>query len=710
MTHRASAPIGRGLPALWRERPRPVHPLLLAVWPVLFLYGQNVGELQLAELVVPLVVVALTALLFLVAGTVLVRDGRRAALIVSAVALALLLYGHVAELLGPLGPRPWMQQIGWALFVLVVVVRGAPDRAGPAGGRDPRPERRGRDPHRGQPGHDHPRRGRPRSARARAWRPRRSVDRRGPAATSTTWSSTGTAPRARSISSTTSTTSHSSTDSASADSRSLPDSHANYVRTTLSLAATLNLDYLDDVVGGPGPGLERLTARSTIGSRTMPSGDSCASGATSTSTSDPGTARPRRARSRTATRASGSRPISRRRCSTAPRCPAIARRLGIIRTTPDRERRYRVTRFELDTLDQLATEPGPKFVFSHMLIPHPPYIFARDGSFVTDELDAGRSRRGGLRRAAALPAGRGSRPWSIGCWIGRRRSGRSSSCRPTRGRTRRATAATRRLRLGDGDDRRARDQVRHLQRDVPARRGRRRTCRRRSAPSTRSAWCSTSTSTPTCRCSPTARSRPPSKLRPYDLTEITDRLPSLGAASLRVRLAERPQAGEERVGRLGPRERPRPGAPAVRELGGALALDERHHPLERVGRHVDPVGVEGEARRGRAGRRTCRSARRALAGMDQCATCSNPVAPSSAAMIVGRGRRACRSSRRSSRRRSRRSCAMRRPAENARNSLTFRGAMSTDTQSSVRGLPKTARPSGASTSPTTVTWRTWRTG
>jgi hypothetical protein len=27
-----------------------------------------------------------------------------------------------------------------------------------------------------------------------------------------------------------------------------------------------------------------------------------------------------------------------------------------------------------------------------MLIPHPPYIFARDGSFVTDELEGGRSR------------------------------------------------------------------------------------------------------------------------------------------------------------------------------------------------------------------------------------------------------------------------------------------------------------------------------
>ena len=48
------------------------------------------------------------------------------------------------------------------------------------------------------------------------------------------------------------------------------------------------------------------------------------------------------------------------------------------------------------------------------------------------------------------------------------------------------------------------------------------------------------------------------------------------------------------------------------------------------------------------------------------------------------------------------------PAEKAWNSLTFLGAMSIETQSSCRGLPKTVTPSGASTSPITFWWRTWR--
>jgi hypothetical protein len=72
--------------------------------------------------------------------------------------------------------------------------------------------------------------------------------------------------------------------------------------------------------------------------------------------------------------------------------PAIAHRLGISRSTPTRERHYAAGRFQLDTLDDLADEPGPSFVYAHFMLPHPPYTFASDGSFVPDELDAGRGQ------------------------------------------------------------------------------------------------------------------------------------------------------------------------------------------------------------------------------------------------------------------------------------------------------------------------------
>ena len=77
--------------------------------------------------------------------------------------------------------------------------------------------------------------------------------------------------------------------------------------------------------------------------------------------------------------------------------PAISRRLGLSKSSPERARQYDVGRFQLNTLDDLATEPesGPVFVFAHILLPHPPYVFAKDGSFVPDEVDAARSQSDG---------------------------------------------------------------------------------------------------------------------------------------------------------------------------------------------------------------------------------------------------------------------------------------------------------------------------
>ena len=39
------------------------------------------------------------------------------------------------------------------------------------------------------------------------------------------------------------------------------------------------------------------------------------------------------------------------------------------------------TRYALDRLDEIPSMPGPKYVFAHVLIPHDPYVFNADGSF-----------------------------------------------------------------------------------------------------------------------------------------------------------------------------------------------------------------------------------------------------------------------------------------------------------------------------------------
>jgi hypothetical protein len=38
-------------------------------------------------------------------------------------------------------------------------------------------------------------------------------------------------------------------------------------------------------------------------------------------------------------------------------------------------------RYQCDELAKVPDLPGPKFVFAHLLIPHPPYVFRRDGSY-----------------------------------------------------------------------------------------------------------------------------------------------------------------------------------------------------------------------------------------------------------------------------------------------------------------------------------------
>ncbi|MDF2735298.1 MAG: hypothetical protein K0S97_1921, partial [Chloroflexota bacterium] len=112
---RATGPLSGRLRSAWRGRPLPLHPLLLAAYPVLFLYGQNLGELEPSDLVAPLVVIVAATLAVLLIAAGILGDARRAALGVSALAAALLLYGHLAGLLGPLGVKAGFQQIAWAV-------------------------------------------------------------------------------------------------------------------------------------------------------------------------------------------------------------------------------------------------------------------------------------------------------------------------------------------------------------------------------------------------------------------------------------------------------------------------------------------------------------------------------------------------------------------------------------------------------------------
>ena len=61
--------------------------------------------------------------------------------------------------------------------------------------------------------------------------------------------------------------------------------------------------------------------------------------------------------------------------------PAIERVLGKTTTEPTfRDRHREGSLFEFRQLRRVSTAPGPKFVFGHFLLPHDPYVFHADGS------------------------------------------------------------------------------------------------------------------------------------------------------------------------------------------------------------------------------------------------------------------------------------------------------------------------------------------
>jgi hypothetical protein len=63
--------------------------------------------------------------------------------------------------------------------------------------------------------------------------------------------------------------------------------------------------------------------------------------------------------------------------------PDIQRIFGIS-ASYDREAWDRV-HFQVEALKEIASEPTPTFTFAHFLLPHSPYVFRADGSFVTSD-------------------------------------------------------------------------------------------------------------------------------------------------------------------------------------------------------------------------------------------------------------------------------------------------------------------------------------
>jgi hypothetical protein len=100
----------------------PLYPLLLGAYAVLFVYAANIGEVLLDQLMEPLLLsVALAAGTYAVFA-LLYRDLRRGALVATAVVLMVMFFGHVAMQLEWLALSDEVLLAGWLVFILAVAL------------------------------------------------------------------------------------------------------------------------------------------------------------------------------------------------------------------------------------------------------------------------------------------------------------------------------------------------------------------------------------------------------------------------------------------------------------------------------------------------------------------------------------------------------------------------------------------------------------
>ena len=362
------------------------HPVLLAAYAVLFLWSQNLGETSPPQVLAPLLIVVLAASLLTVGLGILFRDRRRGALVAAPLLVGGLGYGHAANLVDRFG-IPGLVQAAWLAIVVVAIVAAIRLDAARVASLD---RLLGRlalvligvalvliIPH-----------------QVRAVTSAPATPAREPAATTTD------APRRdvywlvfdrygsdRAIELRYGVKNDLTSWLRDEGFTVLPDSHANYIRTVLSMATTLNMAPLAELVPDQGA-------------------DSTDLGAVNATLQSPLVARQFQALGYRyhhigswwdPTRTDAGADVNHLPPGTSPLTgdfvdvlvgetviPPIARRLGFPIDTEE-TRHFTYATFALDTLAALPDDPDPMFVVAHVLLPHGPYVFDRDGSYLGTE-------------------------------------------------------------------------------------------------------------------------------------------------------------------------------------------------------------------------------------------------------------------------------------------------------------------------------------
>jgi hypothetical protein len=159
------------------------------------------------------------------------------------------------------------------------------------------------------------------------------------------------------------------------------DAHSNYVSTTLSLASTLNLEYLSTLIPEDHKNVEdfqtifNLLQDHRLGRFLRSQGYEYVQVG--------GWFGPTR-EARIANESLHPDVLSDFAAAVVDNSalPLIAKVAGLEFESDDADRHAEAARFQFDAIKTVTDRPGPTFVFSHILMPHPPYVFTEDGTFV----------------------------------------------------------------------------------------------------------------------------------------------------------------------------------------------------------------------------------------------------------------------------------------------------------------------------------------
>ena len=81
------------------KRSKILHPFLISIFPILILYSQNIGRINTADLVLPLILSIVFSISLYYIVKIILKNSNKSAIIISIILIILFSYGHIYYLL-----------------------------------------------------------------------------------------------------------------------------------------------------------------------------------------------------------------------------------------------------------------------------------------------------------------------------------------------------------------------------------------------------------------------------------------------------------------------------------------------------------------------------------------------------------------------------------------------------------------------------------